>query len=335
LELEALSGTSDFWQDRQKAGIILKEMKSLESKLARYKIILQEQEELDILIELGLEEADEELLEEVKEQFAEFQNHYETLTTETLLSGPYDTCSAILSLQAGAGGTESCDWVNMLYRMYARWAEQKDYKLEVLSYNAGEEVGIKSITVELIGAYAYGYLKAEKGIHRLVRLSPFDSSGRRHTTFASCEIMPVIEEMIDMVIKDEDLRIDTYRASGAGGQHINKTDSAIRITHLPTGTVVQCQNERSQHKNKDKAMQLLRTKLLELKHLDELEKMADIRGEVKEIGWGSQIRSYVMHPYNMVKDHRTNEETGNVEAVMNGQIDVFIQSYLRWHRNKL
>lgn len=308
----------------------MKKINILKNKQKSYKNILMEYEEIEILIIMGIEENDDDLVNEVKEQFESFSSHYQTLMISTLLNGPYDINGAILSLHSGAGGTESCDWVSMLYRMYSRWAEQKGYKIEIISYSPGEEVGIKSITIEITGEYAYGYLQSEKGIHRLVRLSPFDSSGRRHTTFASCEIMPVINENIDMVIKDEDLRIDTYRASGAGGQHINKTDSAIRITHKPTGTVVQCQNERSQHKNKDKAMQLLKVKLLEIKRIEELEKMSDIRGEIKEIGWGSQIRSYVMHPYSMVKDNRTNQETGNVEAVMNGQIDMFINAYLKW-----
>lgn len=291
---------------------------------------MQEYEDIDILIEMGLEEEDEDIYFEVKAQYPLFVAEYERMITATLLSGQYDGNNAIVTLHAGAGGTESCDWVNMIYRMYTRWAESKDYKVDVIDYLSGEETGIKSVTIEIKGENAYGYLKSEKGVHRLVRLSPFDSSGRRHTTFASCDVLPDIEEEIDIEIKDDDIRIDTYRASGAGGQHVNKTDSAIRITHISTGTVVQCQNERSQHKNKDKAMKMLKIKLLEIKRIEQLEKMDGIRGEVKEIGWGSQIRSYVMHPYSMVKDHRTHYETGNVNAVMDGRLDDFINAYLKW-----
>jgi peptide chain release factor 2 len=252
------------------------------------------------------------------------------MRTATLLNGPYDQCNAILTLHAGAGGTESCDWVNMLHRMYTRWSDQKGFKVDTIDYLSGEETGIKSVTIEISGENVYGYLKAEKGVHRLVRISPFDSSGRRHTTFASCDVIPDIEEELDVEITSDDIRIDTFRASGAGGQHINKTDSAIRITHMPTGIVVQCQNERSQHKNKDKALQMLKIKLFEVARIEQLEKMESIRGEIKEIGWGSQIRSYVMHPYSMVKDHRTLQETGNVNAVMDGHLDDFINAYLKW-----
>lgn len=330
MELEALSAAPDFWNDTNNSQKILKQIKALKDKIEGYNMILQEYEEIDILIEMGIEEEDEDILFEVEEQFPEFVGHYDRMITKTLLSGDYDDTNAILSLHAGAGGTEACDWVAMLYRMYTRWSEAKGYKVTVIDYLAGEEAGTKSVTIEIKGENAYGYLKAEKGVHRMVRLSPFDSSGRRHTTFASCDVLPDIEEEIDIEVKDEEIRVDTYRASGAGGQHINKTDSAIRITHLETGIVVQCQNERSQHKNKDKAMQMLKIKLLEKARIEQLEKMEDIRGEIKEIGWGSQIRSYVMHPYNMVKDHRTNQETGNVNAVMDGALDDFINAYLRW-----
>jgi len=291
---------------------------------------LQDYEELDILIDMAQEESDEDLLIEIKELMFGFVNNCDAMVIATLLRGPYDNDNAILSLHAGAGGTESCDWVEMLYRMYTRWSNQKNYSLDVIDYLAGDETGIKSITFEVRGENAYGYLKAEKGVHRLVRISPFDSSGRRHTSFASCDVIPDIEEEIDVEINSDDIRIDTFRASGAGGQHINKTDSAIRITHMPTGIVVQCQNERSQHKNKDKALQMLKIKLFEVERQKQQEKMTDIRGETKEIGWGSQIRSYVMHPYSMVKDHRTNQETGNVGAVMDGQLDDFINAYLKW-----
>ncbi|VDN46889.1 Peptide chain release factor 2 [Petrocella atlantisensis] len=308
----------------------MKNIKVLNDKIDDFKKILQDYEELDILIDMAQEESDEDLLGEIKEMVAGFIASYDAMVIATLLKGPYDNNNAILSLHAGAGGTESCDWVEMLYRMYMRWSNQKNYRLDVIDYLAGDEAGIKSITFEVSGENAYGYLKAEKGVHRLVRISPFDSSGRRHTTFASCDVMPDIEEDIDVEINSEDIRIDTFRASGAGGQHVNKTDSAIRITHIPTGIVVQCQNERSQHKNKDKALKMLRIKLFEVERQKQHEKMTDIRGETKEIGWGSQIRSYVMHPYNMVKDHRTNHETGNVGAVMDGQLDDFINAYLKW-----
>jgi peptide chain release factor 2 len=248
----------------------------------------------------------------------------------TLLDGEYDKNDAILELHAGAGGTEACDWVSMLLRMYTRWAEKKGYKVNVVDYLEGEEAGVKSVTLEINGPNAYGYLKSEKGIHRLVRISPFDASGRRHTSFASCYVLPQISEDIQIEIRPEDLKIDTYRSTGAGGQHVNTTDSAVRITHLPTGIVVQCQNERSQIQNRERAMQMLRAKLYEKQQQERMEAIEGIGGEKKEIGWGSQIRSYVFHPYNLVKDHRTNEETGNTGAVMDGEIDQFINAYLSW-----
>ena len=259
-----------------------------------------------------------------------FIEKFETLRISTLLSEEYDKCNAILKLNAGAGGTESCDWAGMLYRMYTRWAERKGFSIEVLDYLDGDEAGIKSVTFQVNGENAYGYLKSEKGVHRLVRISPFNAQGKRQTSFVSLDVMPDIEEDLDVDINEDDLRIDTYRSSGAGGQHINKTSSAIRITHIPTGTVVQCQNERSQFQNKDKAMQMLKAKLYLLKKEANAEKLSDIRGEVKEIGWGNQIRSYVMQPYTMVKDHRTGFETGNVDAVMDGALDGFINAYLKW-----
>ena len=246
------------------------------------------------------------------------------------MSEEYDKCNAILKLNAGAGGTESCDWAGMLYRMYTRWAERRGFSIDVLDFLDGDEAGIKSITFQVNGENAYGYLKSEKGVHRLVRISPFNAQGKRQTSFVSLDVMPDIEEDLDVEINEDDLRIDTYRSSGAGGQHINKTSSAIRITHIPTGTVVQCQNERSQFQNKDKAMQMLKAKLFLLKQEANAEKLSDIRGEVKEIGWGNQIRSYVMQPYTMVKDHRTNFESGNVDAVMDGSLDGFINAYLKW-----
>jgi len=329
-ELEAKTSAPDFWDDPAVSQKILKEIKALKDKVEGYNIILQEYEEIDILIEMGIQEEDEDFLFELEEMVPSFLERYNQLVTSTLLTGEYDNNNAIISLHAGAGGTESCDWVAMLYRMYSRWADKQGYKVAVIDYLSGEEAGIKSVTFEVSGENVYGYTKSEKGVHRLVRISPFDSSGRRHTTFASCDVIPDIEEDIDIDIKDEDMRIDTYRASGAGGQHINKTDSAIRITHLSTGIVVQCQNERSQHKNKDKALQMLKIKLLEQARIEQQSAMDDIRGDQKEIGWGSQIRSYVMHPYNMVKDHRNNHETGNVNAVMDGEINGFINAYLKW-----
>ena len=262
--------------------------------------------------------------------FKEFKDKLEEIRINTLLSGEYDSDNAILRLNAGAGGTESCDWCSMLYRMYCRWAEKKGYSVEVLDYLDGEEAGIKSVTIQINGENAFGYLKSEKGVHRLVRISPFNAAGKRQTSFVSCDVMPDIEEDLDVDINEEDLRIDTYRSSGAGGQHINKTSSAIRITHLPTGIVVQCQNERSQFQNKDKAMQMLKAKLYMLKQQENAEKLSDIRGDVTEIGWGNQIRSYVLQPYTMVKDHRTNAETGNVNSVLDGALDLFIYAYLRW-----
>ena len=282
------------------------------------------------MIEMGNEENDPSVVPEVEEMLKEFKDKLEEIRINTLLSGEYDSDNAILRLNAGAGGTESCDWCSMLYRMYCRWAEKKGYSVEVLDYLDGEEAGIKSVTIQINGENAFGYLKSEKGVHRLVRISPFNAAGKRQTSFVSCDVMPDIEEDLDVDINEEDLRIDTYRSSGAGGQHINKTSSAIRITHLPTGIVVQCQNERSQFQNKDKAMQMLKAKLYMLKQQENAEKLSDIRGDVTEIGWGNQIRSYVLQPYTMVKDHRTNAETGNVNSVLDGALDLFIYAYLRW-----
>ncbi len=290
----------------------------------------QQFEDIETLLEMGYEENDESLIPEIRQELTEFSVKLESLRIATLLRGEYDKNNAILTLHAGAGGTESCDWTNMLYRMYTRWAEQKGFSCEVLDYQDGDEAGIKSVTIQVNGENAFGYLKSEKGVHRLVRISPFNAAGKRQTSFASCDIMPDIEEDLDIEIDEGDLRIDTYRSSGAGGQHINKTSSAIRITHIPTNIVVQCQNERSQFQNKDKAMQMLKAKLYLLKQQENAEKLSDIRGDVKEIGWGNQIRSYVMQPYTMVKDHRTNEETGNVGAVLDGGLDAFISAYLKW-----
>lgn len=287
-------------------------------------------DDLMVLIELGNDESDESIIPEAKQLARELVADYEHVRISTLLDGKFDRNNAILTLHSGAGGTESCDWVSMLFRMYNKWAESMGFAVEIVDYLDGEETGIRSVTVFVSGENAFGYLKAEKGVHRLVRISPFDSSGRRHTSFASCDIMPEIEADGSLEIDDDDLKVDTYRSSGAGGQHVNKTESAIRITHIPTGIVVQCQNERSQHKNRDIAMKMLYAKLIERREREQLEKLSDIRGEVKEIGWGSQIRSYVFHPYSLVKDHRTNEETGNVQSVMDGNLEAFINAYLRW-----
>ena len=276
------------------------------------------------------EENDAGLLPEIEEAVAEYEKAYEGIRVKTLLSGEFDADAAIVSLNAGAGGTESCDWASMLYRMYTRWANDKGFSVDVIDYHEGDEAGIKSVTFQVNGENAYGYLKSEKGVHRLVRISPFNAAGKRQTSFVSCDVMPDIEEDIDIEVKDEDIRIDTYRSSGAGGQHINKTSSAIRITHFPTGIVVTCQNERSQHMNKDKAMQMLKAKLLLLRQQENAQKEAEIRGEVTDIGWGNQIRSYVLQPYSMVKDLRTDAETSNTKAVLDGDIDIFINAYLKW-----
>lgn len=318
-----------FWDDSDKSTSYMKELKNLKDKVDKYVNLKQDYDDIYTMIEMGYEENDADLIPEIKEMIDTFLAEFEDYRISILLSDQYDTCNAILTLHAGAGGTEACDWVSMLYRMYGRWAEKKGFSVEVLDYLDGEEAGIKSVTIQVNGENAYGYLKCEKGVHRLVRISPFNANGKRQTSFASCEIMPDIEEDLDIEINDDDLRIDTYRSSGAGGQHINKTSSAIRITHIPTNTVVQCQNERSQFQNKDKAMQMLKAKLYLLKQQENMEKLSGIRGEVMDNGWGSQIRSYVMQPYKLVKDHRTNEEIANVDAVMDGNIDPFINAYLK------
>lgn len=319
-----------FWDSPERSQSLSRELKYLKNDCATYAELQTYVDDIGTLIEMGYEENDASVVPEIGEMLDEFRSKFDEIRIRTLLSEEYDRDSAILTLHAGAGGTESCDWCSMLYRMYTRWAERKGYELEVLDYLDGEEAGIKSVTFEVKGENAYGYLKSEKGVHRLVRISPFNAAGKRQTSFVSCDVMPDIEEDVDIEINDDDLRIDTYRSSGAGGQHINKTSSAIRITHLPTGIVVQCQNERSQHMNKDKAMQMLKSKLALLKQQEQEEKLSGIRGEVTDIGWGSQIRSYVMQPYTMVKDHRTNEETGNVNSVLDGVIDLFINAYLKW-----
>lgn len=320
----------DFWDNPEKSQESMKTLKSLKDDMEVFQSLQEQYEDIETMIEMGYEENDPSLIPEIREMLDAFIQSFDGIRIKTLLSGEYDRDNAIVTLHAGAGGTESCDWASMLYRMYSRWADKKGFSLEVLDYLDGEEAGIKSVTFQVNGENAYGYLKSERGVHRLVRISPFNAAGKRQTSFVSCDVMPDIEEDIDIEIRDEDLRIDTYRSSGAGGQHINKTSSAVRITHLPTNIVVQCQNERSQHMNKDKAMQMLKAKLYLLKQQENAEKVSGIRGEVTEIGWGNQIRSYVMQPYTMVKDHRTNAETGNVDSVMDGGIDLFINAYLKW-----
>ena len=319
-----------FWDNADRANKKMKELKNLKDTVGECNGLKTQYEDIETLIEMGYEADDAEMIPEIREELDSFIEKFETLRISTLLSEEYDKCNAILKLNAGAGGTESCDWAGMLYRMYTRWAERKGFTIEVLDYLDGDEAGIKSVTFQVNGENAYGYLKSEKGVHRLVRISPFNAQGKRQTSFVSLDVMPDIEEDLDVDINEDDLRIDTYRSSGAGGQPINKTSSAIRITHFPTGIVVQCQNERSQHMNKDKAMQMLKAKLYLLKQQEAEAKLSGIRGEVTDIGWGNQIRSYVMQPYTMVKDHRTNEETGNVDAVMDGAIDIFINAYLKW-----
>lgn len=319
-----------FWDDPDSSQEAMKELKSLKDDVETYEKLQNTYEEIEILLEMGYEENDVSVLPEIESALEELASEYDAIKIKTLLSGEYDKDNAILTLHSGAGGTEACDWVSMLYRMYLRWADSKGYSVEELDYLEGEEAGIKSVTFQVNGTNAYGFLKAEKGVHRLVRISPFNAAGKRQTSFASLDVMPDIEEDVDIEINDDDIRVDTYRSSGAGGQHINKTSSAIRITHFPTGIVVQCQNERSQLMNKNKAMQMLKAKLYLLKQQEQMEKASGIRGEVKDIGWGNQIRSYVMQPYTMVKDHRTNVEVSNVDGVLDGKIDPFINGYLAW-----
>lgn len=333
-EIEKAMNEPGFWENGEKSGALMKEMKAIKSEISEYDRLFGSFEDLQTLIEMAEEENDDELASEAETEFARFKKSFDEYKISTLLNGEFDRNNAILSLNAGAGGTESCDWAGMLYRMYTRWAERHGFQIEVLDYLEGDEAGIKSVKIQINGEHAYGYLKSEKGVHRLVRISPFNAAGKRQTSFVSCDVIPEIDDEINIEIADEDIRVDTYRSSGAGGQHINKTSSAIRITHLPTGIVVQCQNERSQHMNKDKAMQELKSKLYMLKQEENAKNLAEIRGEVTEIGWGNQIRSYVMQPYTMVKDHRTGCEVGNVNAVMDGDIDEFINAYLKFINTK-
>ena len=329
-ELSRYMEAPDFWDDPERSQKMTKELKSLEDTVKSYTTLSTQYDDISELIEMGYEENDPEVIPVIQESLDEFTTNLEALRLSTLLNGEYDKNNAIIRLNAGAGGTEACDWSGMLYRMYTRYADRNGFSVEVLDMLDGDEAGIKSVTFQVNGENAYGYLKSEKGVHRLVRISPFNAAGKRQTSFVSCDVMPEIEEDLDVEINDDDLRIDTYRSSGAGGQHINKTSSAIRITHLPTGIVVTCQNERSQFQNKDKAMQMLKAKLYMLKQQENEEKISGIRGEVKDIAWGNQIRSYVLQPYTMVKDHRTGASSGNAGAVLDGDIDLFISAYLRW-----
>lgn len=333
MELDEMMLDPNFWDDQQAAQVVINESNQLKSIVNEYQELVDTHENIDMTLELLREEQDEDLQAELGEEVKEFKKSMEDFELQMLLSGPYDANNAILELHPGAGGTESQDWGSLLLRMYTRWAEHRGFKVETIDYLPGDEAGIKSVTLGIKGHNAYGYLKAEKGVHRLVRISPFDSSGRRHTSFVSCDVMPEFTDDVEVEVRTEDLKIDTYRSTGAGGQHVNTTDSAVRITHMPTGIVVQCQAERSQIKNREKAMNMLKAKLYQVELEKQQSQLDDIRGEQKEIGWGSQIRSYVFHPYSMVKDHRTSEETGNIGAVMDGEIDPFIHAYLRSQMN--
>ncbi|MYL40221.1 MULTISPECIES: peptide chain release factor 2 [Virgibacillus] len=328
-ELELQMAAPEFWDDQDTAQAVIAEVNNLKEYVNNFKEVEDLHDNLEVSYELVREENDRELFEELTSEMKALRKKLNDFELQILLNEPYDTNNAILELHPGAGGTESQDWGSMLLRMYQRWAETKDFKVETLDYLAGEEAGLKSVTLLIKGHNAYGYLKAEKGVHRLVRISPFDSSGRRHTSFVSCDVTPEMTDDVDIEVKTEDIKVDTYRASGAGGQHVNTTDSAVRITHLPTNVIVTCQNERSQIKNREAAMKMLKSKLYQLEIEKQQQELAEIRGEQMEIGWGSQIRSYVFHPYSMVKDHRTNVEVGNTQGVMDGDLDPFIDAYLR------
>lgn len=329
-EIEGIMEEEGFWNDAAKAQNYMKELKNLKDTIQEYKDLEAQYNDLYDLIEMVNEENDESMVEEVQAEFESFTNNFEEVRLATLLDGEFDKCNAIVTLHAGAGGTEACDWCSMLYRMYSMWAQSKGYSLELLDFLEGDEAGYKSVTLQINGINAYGHLKSEHGVHRLVRISPFNAQAKRQTSFVSCDVMPDIEEDLDIEIPDDDIRIDVFRSSGAGGQKVNKTSSAIRITHFPTGIVVSCQNERSQYQNKDKAMQILKSKLLILKQQENLDKTADIRGEIKDNNFGSQIRSYFLQPYKMIKDLRTGVSTANADAVLNGGIDLFINGYLKW-----
>lgn len=318
-----------FWDDLENSQKIVQRSKTLENKIEHFKQLSNKLEDTITMVELAMEESDESILNEILEDFNSFKRELEDVKLSTLLSGEYDNKNAIITFHAGAGGTEAQDWAEMLYRMYNHWTERHNFKAKLLDYLDGDEAGLKSASMLIEGENAYGFLKSEAGVHRLVRISPFDASGRRHTSFAAVEVMPEIDDTIEIDIRPEDLKVDTYRSSGAGGQHINKTESAIRITHIPTGVVVSCQTQRSQFQNRDYAMKMLRSKLIEIKEREHLDKIEDIKGVQKEIAWGAQIRSYVFMPYTLVKDHRTGFENGNIQAVMDGDIDGFINAYLK------
>lgn len=328
-EIDEIISAPDFWNNPEGGQAIMQEKKRLESKVDHYNNLAGKMDDLEVMIELAKEESDADLEQDIIDTLAEISKELDAFELETILNGDYDDNNAILSIHPGAGGTESQDWAEMLYRMYVRWAERHGYKVDVLDYLDGDEAGIKSVTLMISGENAYGYLKSEKGVHRMVRISPFDASGRRHTSFTAVEVMPEVENDTTIEIDDKDLKVDTYRSSGAGGQHVNKTESAVRITHIPTGIVVQCQNERSQIQNRATAMKMLTSRLVEEKIKQQEAEIARLQGEQQEIGWGSQIRSYVFHPYTLVKDHRTNFEKGNVNAVMDGEIDEFINAWLK------
>lgn len=328
-KLEQKTAQPRFWEDSKNSNKVLSKIKQLKNKTTNYKKIVTEIDNLLEMTELVEIEADEDIENEIISNTNNIKKELEKFELTTLLSGKYDNNNAIITIHPGAGGTESQDWAEMLYRMYTRWATKNGYQIKELDYLDGEEAGLKSVTFEITGENSYGYMKCEKGVHRLVRISPFDSGGRRHTSFASVEVLPEITDDIEIEINPDDLRVDTYRASGAGGQHINKTSSAVRITHIPTNIVVACQSERSQIQNRETALKMLKSKLLDLKEKEQKEKIEDLKGDQKDIAWGSQIRSYVFCPYTMVKDHRTNYEVGNVEAVMNGEIDGFMENYLK------
>ena len=332
--LEEETHKPDFWNDQKNSKKVLKDISIFKDKLKKYENLYKMYENVVDFIDLADETEDLSVYDDILLEVKKTQKELENQLTETLLGGEYDSNNAILTLHAGAGGTEAQDWVDMLYRMYFKWAEKKDFKFKILDFLDGDGAGFKSVSFLISGVNAYGYLKSEAGVHRLVRISPFDASGRRHTSFASVEVMPEIDDTIEVEISPDDIKMDFFRASGAGGQHINKTSSAVRLTHIPTGIVASCQNERSQHQNKEMAMRMLKSKLLEIKEKEHLEKIEDIRGVQKEIAWGSQIRSYVFMPYTMVKDHRTNFEVGNVNSVMDGNIDGFISAYLKMESKK-
>ena len=331
-ELESLENQAtapDFWDDMENSGKVLRKTKALKEKISSYESLCTEREDLLLLIDMANEENDADMAEEIISGCKNLTENYEKMRLDTLLTGPYDKNNAILSLHAGAGGTEAQDWVQMLMRMYLRWAERRGFETKILDILDGDDAGVKSVTMLISGTNVYGYAKTEKGVHRLVRISPFDASGRRHTSFASLDVMPEFDDDIEITIRTEDLKVDTYRSSGAGGQHVNKTESAVRITHIPTGIVVACQTERSQIQNRETCLKMLKSKLLEIAEREKMDKIEDIKGNMKDIAWGSQIRSYVFHPYTMVKDHRTDFEMGNVGAVMDGEIDGYINEYLK------